>query len=296
VDETPVESDPALSRGARDRCLLTVTIGPEFAGVHRLVGSELVIGRGDDVDVHVTDAFVSQRHARFIRGKDGGVQVEDLGSRNGTYVGTTRVTEPRRLRDGDYVRLSREVLVRCGFHDELSEKAVLALYESSTTDSLTGAHNRRFFESRLEAEVSFAGRHATPLALLLFDVDRFKRVNDTHGHAVGDGVLRVLAESVQRVLRPEDLFARYAGDEFVVLARATTLRNGEILAERLRRTIEELPLDGVRPGLSVSSSIGVAARTATSQCSAPLLVALADRAMYRAKAAGHNRVVAISVP
>ncbi|MEZ4225541.1 MAG: GGDEF domain-containing protein [Polyangiaceae bacterium] len=295
VNDEP-ELHPVDTPAGRNRCLLTVVSGTEFLGIHRLLGAELVVGRGDDVHIHVEDPYVSQRHARFFRGPLSEIWVVDLGSRNGTFIAGARLDEPRRLRDGEYVHLGRNCLIRCGLHDELSERTVLQLYESSTTDPLTGAYNRRYFEAQLEVEVSYARRHESPLALLLIDLDGFKRLNDRHGHHAGDAMLRLLALEVQRALRPEDVFARYGGDEFVILARATTLENAERLAERLRETVGQLSLGEVAPKAKLSASIGVAARAGSSACSAPLLVALADRAMYRAKARGGNQVSSLAVP
>jgi diguanylate cyclase (GGDEF)-like protein len=107
-----------------------------------------------------------------------------------------------------------------------------SVYEAALRDPLTRAYNRRYFDDRLFSELSFARRHGAPLGLLMVDLDHFKRINDVYGHQAGDVVLRVVAATIQRLMRPEDVVARYGGDEFVVIARGTTLRNAEILAER----------------------------------------------------------------
>jgi diguanylate cyclase (GGDEF)-like protein len=159
------------------------------------------------------------------------------------------------------------------------------------TDVLTRVHNRRYFEDRLAGEMSFALRHAAPLSLLLFDVDHFKKVNDTFGHAAGDAVLRVMAATVKRMVRTEDLVARYGGEEFAVIARGIGHRNAMIFGERVRKTVQACVVPWDERPIHATISIGVA----TVEQGSPIdgtraLVAAADAALYRAKNGGRNRV------
>jgi diguanylate cyclase (GGDEF)-like protein len=130
--------------------------------------------------------------------------------------------------------------------------------------------------------------------VLLVDIDHFKHVNDRCGHAVGDAVLRVVASSMRRVIRPEDVLARYGGEEFVILARGIDARNASIVAERIRRRIQRLPMPAELEMSGLTVSIGVASANAE-RCydSAVQLIAAADGAMYAAKQGGRNRVVAV---
>jgi diguanylate cyclase (GGDEF)-like protein len=127
---------------------------------------------------------------------------------------------------------------------------------------------------------------------MVLDIDHFKRFNDECGHAVGDALLRVLASSLRRLTRPEDVLARYGGEEFVVVVRGVGDANAAILAERIRRRISSLPLPTELSVRRVTVSIGVASLDpSTPYQTASELLGAADRAMYRAKAAGRNRVV-----
>jgi diguanylate cyclase (GGDEF)-like protein len=129
------------------------------------------------------------------------------------------------------------------------------------------------------------------VSLLLVDIDRFKLVNDNFGHVVGDVVLQLVAGTMQRLLRPYDALCRYGGEEFVIVARNTSLRNAEILAQRLRRQVERLRFDVDGSPRSVTVSIGVAAvRPEPGFDETLALLGAADRALYAAKAAGRNAV------
>jgi diguanylate cyclase (GGDEF)-like protein len=272
----------------RNRPSLTVLNGEGAGTLVRLGLEEVVFGRDKDAGVQLADASLSRRHARFFS-VDDQVYVQDLGSTNGTFVAGTRIDAPYPLNDGDQIRLGSERTLRFNLCDALAEEALIELYESSVRDLTSGAFNRRYFEQRLEVEEIFARRTAQPLALLLLDIDEFKAINDRHGHVLGDVVLRVLAASAMRLLRPEDVLARYGGDEFVVLCRNTTLRNGLILAERIRSSVERLPFSAGGNEFSVTVSVGVAAVPGEGDVREPLIAA-ADRAMYRAKLRGRNSI------
>lgn len=152
------------------------------------------------------------------------------------------------------------------------------------TDALTGLINRRAMQGRLEAELERAKRYDRLFALLLADIDHFKRVNDGHGHAVGDQVLREVAARLSAQLRPSDQIARWGGEEFLVLAPETDLVQAQALSARLFEAIVASPVSG----LEVSLSIGVACYRRGD--SIAVLLSRADEAMYRAKVAGRARV------
>jgi diguanylate cyclase (GGDEF)-like protein len=196
------------------------------------------------------------------------------------------------LRDGDKVQVGKTIILKFVFQDHLDESFQQHMYDSSMRDGLTKAFNKRYFEDRLERELRYALRHKTPLSLLFLDVDHFKKLNDQHGHLAGDRVLQGFAAAMQASVRSEDVFARFGGEEFAVIARGTKLEDALIFAERLRRRVEELvvPVDDVR--LAVTASIGVAGVPEIPCQQAVELVAAADRAVYMAKARGRNRVAA----
>jgi two-component system cell cycle response regulator len=172
----------------------------------------------------------------------------------------------------------------------------------SLTDPMTGLYNKRYFDLRLREEFSRAKRHHTELALLFCDVDRFKSINDAHGHQFGDKVLCHVAarlsdtiheDGVISKLRKSDIVARYGGEEFVVIAPETGLQGAVVAAEKARAGVESLDIEGPDASLRLTISMGVAAID-SNIASADELVQRADTALYRAKAAGRNRVVAFT--
>ncbi|MFG6414397.1 GGDEF domain-containing protein [Roseateles sp. DC23W] len=169
---------------------------------------------------------------------------------------------------------------------QLSE-ALAAMEHQAATDALTGLPNRRSLDRALAAQLALAEREHRPFTLLMLDLDHFKAVNDTRGHAVGDAVLKAFAQRVQGQLRPSDLCARYGGEEFVVLLSGTAGLLAIDAAERLRRAVADAPLG---PGVAITVSVGIATWQAGDDATA--LLARADAAMYAAKQAGRNRVIA----
>jgi diguanylate cyclase (GGDEF)-like protein len=166
-----------------------------------------------------------------------------------------------------------------------SEQLLARLTYVSTTDALTGVANRRRGEELLEREVKRARRYRTPLALLSFDIDRFKAINDTYGHPVGDVALRCVADCVQALLRSSDVLVRSGGEEFHVIAPHTSAIDGLRMAEKIRLAVGQ----AVIPGCDhVTVSLGVA--QLGEQESADSLARRADAAMARAKRAGRNCV------
>ncbi len=162
----------------------------------------------------------------------------------------------------------------------------------ASTDQLTGLYNRTYFNPRFAAEVGSARENMVPLSVLMFDIDHFKTVNDTHGHPAGDAVLKRLAEIVQKSTRSTDVVARYGGEEFVVMMGATTKDQASVYAERLRETIARspFPVPGHDAPLRVEVSIGVSGFPEDGESPADLVKA-ADAALYEAKRRGRNRVV-----
>jgi diguanylate cyclase (GGDEF)-like protein len=162
--------------------------------------------------------------------------------------------------------------------------------ENSVRDSLTGWFNRRHALEALRSELRRAARSAHPPALLMFDLDDFKAVNDGHGHLHGDAVLQAVARSVDGLLRGSDIKCRYGGDEFLVILPETSITGAAQVAEHIRHAIMSMDLATHTQGPRVTGSIGV-----TVACRGELeperLIARADAALYRAKRAGRDRVV-----
>lgn len=160
----------------------------------------------------------------------------------------------------------------------------------ATTDALTGLANRRVFEQRLTDELDRSNRYGHSLGLLMADVDDFKRVNDTYGHAVGDVVLQAIASILRRSVREIDLCVRYGGEEFAVILPHTDKEGGLPVAERIRKAVTTVPIvAGDDPAMTMTLSIGVATYPEDGK-TPDQLVHAADVALYRAKHLGKNRV------
>jgi diguanylate cyclase (GGDEF)-like protein len=159
--------------------------------------------------------------------------------------------------------------------------------ELSTSDALTGLANRRRLDQDLELECERAMRYGRPLAFIMLDVDHFKSINDTYGHARGDAVLQELAEVLHEQMRTCDTIYRYGGEEFAVLARETDVEGAGTFAERLRQTVEHRFLRGGQPGITISLGVATLPSQATSSTT---LMQLADSGLYQAKRSGRNRV------
>lgn len=270
---------------------VTVLTGQNTGVVFELKAGVSDVGRGTDVDIPLTDAGLSRRHARIVT-SPGNYTLEDLGSTNGTFLNGLKVTDRVRMESGARIQVGATTVLRFALLDTVEQAAAKRVYEMTVRDSLTKLHNRRHLNERLQGEFAFAARHKTALTVFMIDVDHFKEINDTHGHPAGDEVLRAMAEALQKMVRTEDLVARFGGEEFVVLARGIDNRGTEVFAERLRAGIEklEVPWEGRRLRLTVS--IGVAHCDATREYTNPeALLAAADGALYRAKHGGRNQIV-----
>jgi diguanylate cyclase (GGDEF)-like protein len=173
------------------------------------------------------------------------------------------------------------------------EEAVAKLREYADRDGLTGIANRRFFESRLADEFARWQRYGGELSVLLFDLDHFKKINDQFGHVAGDAVLRVMAQRVSDVVRKQDVFGRFGGEEFALLLPCTPLGDALNVAEKIRRTIGEEPVEVQGVVVPVTASVGAAAARPGSP-GYDGIINEADAALYRAKRQGRNRSVALA--
>ncbi|MBK7062295.1 MAG: GGDEF domain-containing protein [Rubrivivax sp.] len=280
--------------GVSHPCLILYS-GTEPGRRYDLDRGELLMGRGNDADVPVDSRDVSRRHAVLIVSPHS-VELRDLGSANCTYVNDVRVIDPLLLKDGDVVRLANVVF---RFHDRRSLDALLhdRLYRLATVDPGTGVFNRRYAQESLKLELTRSRRTGDPMALICCDLDHFKSVNDSFGHAAGDLVLKDCAGLLRSQLRAGDIIGRWGGEEFVVLARETTHEQALVLAERLRVAVADhdfmLPVAGAANTTVLhrqTLSMGVAVLE-PGMIDEHDLIATADRRLYAAKRAGRNCVV-----
>jgi two-component system cell cycle response regulator len=174
--------------------------------------------------------------------------------------------------------------------DRLCDKYEMAV-QSAITDKLTGLYNRRYFDHFLDFEIKRSTRQNASLALLMLDIDNFKQINDSLGHLIGDRILNKLGDIIKSIIRETDLAARYGGEEFSIVMSNTGLEEAAEIAERMRKAISACDFDIKK--LPTTVSIGIALYPLDSTSLQDLL-SNADRALYRAKHEGKNRVCVYS--
>jgi two-component system, cell cycle response regulator len=243
------------------------------------------IGRGSAAGLILDADSVSRKHARIER-FGGGHKIVDQGSTNGTYVNGVRIKE-QILKDGDRIGIGKGLLkyiaggnIEGAYHEEVQRLMRF--------DPLTNVFNKRHFDESLRLAVFTATGGARALSLIVFDLDHFKKVNDTYGHMAGDAVLCGATSAVQSILSPTEVLGRVGGEEFAVLCEDTDLRCGVERAEAIRRIVSRSPYAFEDKKLPVTVSAGVAQLSAGEEAEA--LYERADGQLYAAKAAGRNRV------
>jgi diguanylate cyclase (GGDEF)-like protein len=279
----------AIAPQVVDRAVLLRMDGVQAGQIIGLEQWPFTVGRHPTNQLRIDEDSISRFHARIIRNGDE-FTIEDLGSRNGTFVASKRVTRAK-LEHDSWLQFGPRVSFRFSMTDLREERLLRKLYESSTRDALTGAYNRLHFEERLRAEVAYATRHRSQASLVIIDLDHFKRVNDTYGHPAGDAVLKATVDACQRALRAEDVFARMGGEEFVVVLRNIELKGATRLAERLCASVSSLAIEHEGQTLKVTLSAGAASLACCQQPTPSELISIADRRLYLAKQRGRNRVV-----
>ena len=164
------------------------------------------------------------------------------------------------------------------------------LRNMASRDGLTGLYNHKYFQDALNKELSRAIRYGRPFSLIMFDLDHFKKVNDTHGHRIGDTVLKKVGETTRKTVRVNDTVARYGGEEFVIILPETDLKGAAVLAERLRQKIKKMKIVESSKEIRITISLGVATYLPGDQITnRTQILDAADAALYHAKNNGRNR-------
>lgn len=287
-DRTAIQEVSPLIPGepsARSAALICIS-GRSIGQMFVLSREETTLGRAPECDVYLDDEGVSRHHAKVIR-QDDAVILMDLGSTNGTWHEGERV-QVLTLEDGMKVQVGTSTILQFRYQDEKEQQFHSLMQTFKTHDPMTEAFNKRAFLVEIEKEAGFARRHALPLALVMFDLDHFKRVNDSYGHQAGDIVLRTVAQLVMDTKRKEDVFARYGGEEFALLLRNTALDQAFIAGERIRRLIENMEV--IHNGRRIPTTVSVGVATLDDGVEQPTdLIERADERLYMAKRKGRNR-------
>ncbi|HEX9024344.1 MAG TPA: GGDEF domain-containing protein, partial [Geobacteraceae bacterium] len=172
--------------------------------------------------------------------------------------------------------------------------ANLRLHEMAFRDALTGLYNHRYFQEAMDKELSRAKRYQRDLALIIFDIDHFKKVNDAFGHPAGDLALAAIAGAAQQVVRDTDILARYGGDEFAVILPETDFAGAQLMAERLRDKIEGLEIEAGENTVKITISVGFTSyRNGARINEKGTVISMADKALYAAKHGGRNIIQAM---
>ncbi len=253
------------------------------------------LGRAQENNVRFADLGISRRHATIAVDTEGRPWLTDLGSTNGTFLNEIRlpVLGSHLLNDGDRVRLGASVVVKFVRLDPCDERFQRELFERTVRDPLTGIYNRSYFFDQIEPLTDLGRSRGLGLAILMADIDHFKRVNDTLGHDAGDAVLREVAAVLRESTRSEDLVARYGGEEFVIALPVAAPDQATERAERIRTNLaaRRIMAPGSLQPLRVTASLGLAFAYPGRLRSVPALITAADQCLYQAKNAGRNRVV-----
>ncbi len=202
----------------------------------------------------------------------------------------------RPIDQNELLARTRTQIRRRRYHDKLHQMLDNNL-SLAYTDALTGVYNRRYMDAHLDRKIMEIANTQKPVSVMMLDIDHFKPVNDTYGHASGDEVLKAVAQRVSHGIRDFDLLARYGGEEFVVIMPSTPADDSVMVAERLRRMIEAEPYEitGNETPVAITASIGVATATDPTE-TAEALLGRADAALYQAKDGGRNQVRSAGAP
>jgi diguanylate cyclase (GGDEF)-like protein len=286
----PPPGGAAAAKPATDCLVVIYTKEPTLLGKRFVLEHNPTrVGRGADNHVVLDGDSVSRRHAQFRLQGANWVVVDD-GSTNGTYCNDEQISREVVLKNGDRVKIGPTIFkfltgtdVEAQYHEEI--------YRMTIVDGLTQIYNKRYLYEALEREMIRGRRHERDLAILMFDIDHFKRINDVHGHLAGDYVLKEVARVVQSRIRRDEVFARYGGEEFSIILPETSLQGAVQLGETLRQKVADHQFVFQADSIKVTISLG-AAVLADSDRTAQDLIKRADEKLYQAKRSGRNRVCA----
>ena len=259
----------------------------------RLSHSGSRIGRSPENTVQLLDPSVSRHHAAIGADAAEAVWITDLASTNGTFLNGSRLTphDAYPVQDGDRIQFGSTIIVKYVRLDPCDEKFQRELFERTVRDPLTGLYNRAFFTEQLGPLAERGAARGLGLAVLMLDIDHFKRINDTYGHDVGDTVLCEVGRVLREAARSEDLVARYGGEEFVLALPVSAPDQATERAERVRVSLSLRRIETPGGPIRVTASLGLAFAPPGSTRPSASLITAADHCLYQAKNAGRNRVV-----
>lgn len=272
---------------ARKRpCLIQYT-GDALGRRFLVDDQEVTMGRAPGNGFVILDDSVSRSHVK-CRIVGDAVEIEDINSRNGTFVNDVRIDGTCVLRNGDIVRLG-SVLFKFFEYDNIEHAFHDKIYRLATVDVATDTFNKNYLIQSLESEFAYCRAYGRPLAVIYYDLDYFKKVNDDHGHGCGDFILRETCSIAKSCVRKDDIVGRLGGEEFLVVLPNADGMMGVELAERIRTSVESHPFAFEGKALRQTVSMGVAQARRDMEHYLALLNE-ADRRLYESKRSGRNRV------
>ena len=291
--EMSILQQPAQRRAA---CLVQYS-GAQLGKRFPLDNDSMTIGRSPQTDICIDEPSVSRRHSKFsIKGEN--VSVEDLGSSNGTYVNDKRLEGSLDLNDQDMLRLGT-ILFKFFANENIDGIIHDKIYRMATIDAGTQIFNKEYLLDTLKSEFKFSKAYHHELSVIYYDLDHFKKVNDTYGHAAGDHILKEGAQVIKKALRKTDILCRFGGEEFIVILPNTNAEKAIDLTDRVRVAMEnhifdlELDENGAKRIVQhrQTISLGVSQFEPEMESEADLLES-ADKKLYISKKNGRNKVTA----
>jgi len=285
---THASSDPddLLGKASKLDPALIVIQGEMLGRVFRLKEGVSQIGRQPDNAVVIQQRAVSGHHAQ-VRREGATVILEDLKSTNGTILNKDRIERPMILQQNDLIKIGTCVFKYS--ENQLDTSFTESLHHKGTTDELTGVYNKAYLMSSLASAIEVA-KSGFPLSVVIFDLDHFKRVNDTYGHIAGDYVLKETTRLIKdTVVRSEDILGRWGGEEFLLIMPDAKLEVAVGVAERIRKQMEmhDFVFSGMK--IPVTASLGVSTWIPSLKTAEDFLE-VADQLLYKSKQEGRNRV------
>lgn len=280
------DASELLEQAERPDPALIVIQGDMLGKVFRIKEGKSRAGRHPSNDICVQQRAVSAHHAE-IRRQGGTVVIEDMGSTNGTVLNGVTLERPMLLQKDDQVKIGS-----CVFRysdNQLDASFTENLHQKGSVDGLTGVYNKAYLLQSLASSMEVA-RSGFPLSVVIFDLDHFKKTNDTFGHLAGDYVLKETCRIIKESgVRAEDVLARFGGEEFVLIMPDANLEVALDVAERIRRTLETHSFTYDGRSIPVTASLGVVTWVPAYR-SADDMIEAADRLLYKSKQEGRNRV------
>ena len=294
TEKTVVASETTLNRkiaSSNGAPVLIVLIGPSgYQGKQWALQDNFVIGRAVESQIFIDDGSVSRAHAKIeFRGSE--IVIVDLGSTNKTVVNGNSLAPlaPLVLKNNDQVKTGN-VVFKFLEKGNIEAMAQAELFEKANRDALTGAYSKGALLERGPEVIKRSETLGEPLSVIVFDIDHFKKINDTYGHPGGDYVLRELCRIIStKLTRANDFFALYGGEEFVLILVGTPISAAIDISERIRKTIQDSDFVFEGKKVLVNVSVGVASRK-VDEVSWDVLFDRADKALYSSKQNGRNRV------